>query len=70
MVMTGETITTGASRCCEECKRFVFFQILKSGAGYYVGTECNCGPYTRESGYYETEEEANEALLIIHLIHR
>ena len=28
--------------------------VYLSGAGYYVGTYCACGPYTREFGYYRT----------------
>jgi hypothetical protein len=27
-----------------------------------VGTQCECGPYSRESGYYRTYEEAESAL--------
>jgi len=32
-------------------------------AGYYVGFWCGaCGPYSRESGYYRSYEEAEKAL--------
>jgi hypothetical protein len=32
-------------------------------AGYYVGFWCDrCGPYSRESGYYRSYEEAEKAL--------
>jgi hypothetical protein len=32
-------------------------------AGYYVGFWCDrCGPYSRESGYYQSREEAEKAL--------
>ncbi len=36
--------------------------VYRSGAGYYVGTYCHCGPYSRESGYYPTREAAAVAL--------
>jgi hypothetical protein len=36
--------------------------VQRSAAGYYVGTWCDCGPYSRESGYYQTAEEARSAL--------
>ena len=35
--------------------------VYLSGAGYYIGTYCRCGPYTRESGYYRTCELAQAA---------
>lgn len=38
------------------------FQVLTSFAGHYVGTECDCGPYSRESGYYKLREDAEKAL--------
>ena len=53
----GETIRTGASPVCEDCKVELKMQILKSNAGYYVGTACQCGPYSRESGYYASRQE-------------
>ena len=27
-------------------------------AAWYVGTQCKCGPYTRETDYFGTENEA------------
>ena len=30
--------------------------------GYYIGTYCACGPYTRESGYYRNRELAQADL--------
>lgn len=30
--------------------------------GYYIGTFCGCGPYSRESGYYRTRELAQADL--------
>jgi len=38
-------------------------QVLKSAAGYYIGTKCEYGPISRESvEYYRTQEEAQKAL--------
>lgn len=60
MVMKGETILTGALVYCDRCKTEPKWGIYKSGAGWYVGTFCNCGPYSRESQYYPTKEAVEE----------
>lgn len=57
----GETIRSGLSDRCPDCGEKLEFTVLKSAAGYYVGTWCCCGPYTRESGYYRTREECQDA---------
>ena len=62
MTLPGETLATGAPSACSDCKRKIVLQVCESGAGFYVGAWCNCGPYCRESGYYGTKEEAQEAL--------
>lgn len=57
--MPGETIKTGAPNVCDKCG-VLKLQVLKSNL-WYIGTLC-CGmPYSRESEYYATEEEAQEA---------
>lgn len=61
-MIEGETLLSGASETCCECGETVRLGVYLSAAGYYVGTRCRCGPYTRESGYYATEREASEAL--------
>lgn len=59
----GETVCSGAPVKCVDCgKGFRHFEILRSDAGWYIGLSCECGPYTRESGYYKTEWEAQHAL--------
>lgn len=61
MTLPGETIGTGApySGYCPDCKKPMPIQVCKSAAGYYIGTFCNsCGPYSRESEYFSTREEA------------
>lgn len=60
-MLPGETIRSGASPNC--CGKKLEFQVLQSGAGYYIGTFCDrCGPYSRESHYYRTREDAEKAL--------
>ena len=61
-MIPGETIATGASEKCEDCGVLYYPRVCRSWAGYYVGTECPCGPNSRESGYYESLEEAKRAL--------
>lgn len=48
---------------CDICHTELPAQVLKSGAGYYIGTFCpKDGPYSRESGYYGSREEATKSL--------
>lgn len=61
-MLPGETIRSGASPVCEDCGLKLEFQVCRSNAGFYVGTWCECGPYSRESGYYRTREECQKAL--------
>ena len=61
-MMPGETILTGAKGSC--CGGKLHFRVLKSPAGYYVGTQCpQCGPYSRETIYIRDEEEAYRVLM-------
>jgi len=62
MAFPGETLGLGAPETCEDCGITVKEQVCQSAAGYYIGSMCNCGPYTRESGYYKTKEEAQKDL--------
>ena len=62
MTLPNETIATGASPRCTDCGVMPRLNVYRSRAGYYVGTYCRCGPYSRESGYYPTEQEARRAL--------
>lgn len=40
---------------CPDCGRKVRLQVLQSGAGYYIGTQCDVhGPISRESEYFQT----------------
>ena len=62
-MIPGETIATGASGTCGDCGVTPQLEVLSSQAGYYIGTQCTCGPFTRESGYYPTRELAAAALV-------
>lgn len=63
-MMSGETIQTGSAQFCDECNVDALskLDVYCSGAGYYVGTYCDCGPFSRESRYYATHAEAEVAL--------
>jgi len=61
-MIPGETIASGADTTCGVCGITPKLEVLMSSAGYYIGTRCNCGPYSRESGYYKTRKLAEEAL--------
>lgn len=60
-MLPGETIFSGAPETCSHCIRRVRLEVMRT-SGWYVGTQCFCGPYTRETGYYGTKEEAQAAL--------
>ncbi|MGO9378521.1 MAG: hypothetical protein ACLPN1_00965 [Dissulfurispiraceae bacterium] len=57
-----ETIAPEASTICPECKAHLKPQVLGSSAGFYIGTLCQCGPYSRDSAYYSNAEQAQKAL--------
>lgn len=61
-MMPGETILSGAPKTSLVSD----FKVMKSGGGYYIGTTTSEEgfeePYTRETGYFATHEEAKVAL--------
>lgn len=62
MTFPGETIGTGGDKTCSDCGITPEIKVHVSGGGFYIGTWCNCGPYTRESvEYYASRELAQEA---------
>ena len=61
-MLTGETIATGAAATCTDCGTTPKLQVLSSRAGWYIGTQCECGQYSRESDYYRSEAVAKLAL--------
>ena len=61
MVLKGETIARGAASTCPDCGTKLELKVFHT-CMYYVGTWCKCGPYSRETHYFETLIEAEEAL--------
>jgi hypothetical protein len=62
MALIGETVASGGPGICEECGMAPTLGVYQSASGYYVGTYCQCGPYSRESGYFAKRERAQKAL--------
>jgi hypothetical protein len=60
-MMPGETILSGAPNICEDCGMRLIFKVLISSAPY-IGTQCECGPHSRESHYFSSVAEAETAL--------
>lgn len=48
---------------CSDCGDPLYLQVLQSAAGFYLGSHCKCGPYSRESGYFPSIDEAVAAWL-------
>jgi len=63
-MIPGETIATGGAATCAECGVTPKLEVLSTQA-YYLGTMCNCGPYSRESPYYKTRKDAEVALALL-----
>lgn len=61
MALPGEVVGKSTTKCC--CGKRLTVRVLRSAAGYYIGFLCDdCGPYSRESGYYPKMEVAQKAL--------
>jgi hypothetical protein len=62
MALPGECVNATRT-VCSECGTELALKTCASAAGYYIGFFCpHCGPYSRESGYYASREEAEQAL--------
>ncbi len=61
-MIPGETILSGAPDRCDACGKALVLKVWVSPAGWYIGTACYCGPYSRESDYFPTEGQAQAAL--------
>lgn len=59
MALPGELTTPDK---CEDCDQPLPLEVLSSAAGFYIGTSCHCGPYSRVSGYYTSRDAAQAAL--------
>jgi len=61
-MLPGETILSGAPDVCNDCNAKLNMEVLRSPAGYYIGSMCRCGPYSRETGYFKNKKQAEDAL--------
>lgn len=62
MTLQGEIVGESKTTCIN-CGEEMEAKVCRSAAGWYIGFFCgNCGPYSRESGYYRTMEEATKAM--------
>lgn len=62
MAFEGELNGTEGTTCMD-CGAKLPLKICMSAAGYYLGYECLCcGPYSRESGYFRSREDAEKEL--------
>jgi hypothetical protein len=56
--IVGDTVVN-----CVDCETPLKIKVLSSAAGYYLGFLCpQCGPYSRESGYFKSKFDAALAL--------
>ena len=64
MALPGELKGLGTV-ICEDCGSEMPIRVCISGAGPYLGHTCpQCGPYSRETGYYASMAEARRNLQI------
>ncbi len=62
MDQPGECVNATRTACFN-CGTKLAVKVCVSGAGFYIGFFClNCGPYSRESGYFSSREEAEQVL--------
>jgi hypothetical protein len=61
-MLPGECVNDTVETCFD-CRADMEIKVLSSAAGYYLGFMCpNCGPYSRESGYFADAFSAKAAL--------
>lgn len=61
MAVPGELSGLEGADCT--CGRHLDLQVCESAAGFYLGYECQfCGPWSRETGYFNSREEAEAEL--------
>jgi hypothetical protein len=62
MALPGELLGIDGATCIV-CGRKLELQVCLSNAGYYLGYECDTdGPISRESMYFRSYEQAQDAL--------
>lgn len=63
MAIPGETTGGAALGECSECEMSMPLKVCFSPAGYFLGYWCDgCGPAGRETGYFGSKQEAEDAL--------
>lgn len=66
MAFTGELTGFTKLVTCEDCGQVLPLLVCHSFNGYYVGRQCsNCGPYSRETDYFQSFREAEKELDVI-----
>lgn len=55
-------VLSGTTDKCSDCGVELKLEVQRSAAGYYIGTQCDCGPYSRESDYFDKRDDAQKAL--------
>ncbi len=56
-MLSGECVGFRGAIC--DCGRPLALDVQRSAAGFYLGYVCpECGPYSRETYYYEDEDSA------------
>ena len=62
MALPGELLGIEGIECLV-CEKELNLQVLHTPAGYYLGYQCDdCGPISRESGYFTSFEAAEVEL--------
>lgn len=64
MPLINETRGLSGMRC--ECGTWLPLEVLRSAGGYYIGYWCDlCGPQSRETVYFNEEDDARDELEFI-----
>lgn len=64
MTLPEETVGFHGATC--DCGKELKLEVLSTPAGYYLGYFCsNCGPWSRETGYYRDKASAQANLDLI-----
>lgn len=61
-MLKGESVFDQRLKKCNDCGKRLELQVCQSAAGFYIGTMCDCGPYSRESMYFPDRKIAENVL--------
>ena len=59
VMLDGQTIAKGANQTCQTCGKDVEFGVFNT-VYWYIGTKCDCGPYSRDTFYFKSQYLANQ----------